>query len=127
MWLIIRKSDHAVIGTQAEIKPPDDAWNPDIFEIKEWYGLEPLICDSETGICGYDPTLDDPTYPDFLERRGHFDELADKASSEIEWLEATIPDIDGMAAAEVRAVVKRLARENLETIRAWRYVIRRLI
>lgn len=55
-----------------------------------------------------------------------FADFVDRATSEIAWLEATIPNIDTMTAAEVRAVVKRLAQENVEVIRSLRYLARRL-
>lgn len=58
--------------------------------------------------------------------RKDFESFAARATTEIGWLEETIPAIDTMTAAQVRDVVKRLAQENLEMIRAWRYVIRRL-
>jgi hypothetical protein len=58
--------------------------------------------------------------------RKDFEALADKAAAEVAWLEETIPQIETMTLEELRGVLKRLARENAETIRAWRYVIRRL-
>lgn len=123
MWLIIRREDSAVIGTQYGLKP---TWNEDLFEVKEWYGKEPPIHDPEEGIYSYDPTLDDPEYPGFTESRLDFNALADLADSEIDWLNETIPQIDVMTAERVRDVVKRLAQENLRQVKAWRYIFRRL-
>lgn len=127
MWLIVRKSDSAVIGTAYQL-PPARAWDPDIFEVKEWLGPEPVIHDPDADppVYSYDPTLADPDYAAFKQARQRFDELANQANSEIVWLEDTIPQINTMTIEEVRDVVKRLARENLETLRAWRYVLRRL-
>jgi NCAIR mutase (PurE)-related protein len=55
-------------------------------------------------------------------RRG----LAGAIQAELDYLEATIPGIDAMTAAQVRAVVKRLAQENLSVLKLLRYVYRRL-
>jgi len=60
------------------------------------------------------------------ETRPDFDELGDKADAEVNWLGTMIPNIDTMIGEEVRDVVKRLAQENLQTIKAWRYILRRL-
>lgn len=122
MWLIIRKSDNAVVGTNYLVAPKVGP----LFEVKEWQGIEPPIHDPHEGVESYDPTLADPDYPAFLQNRIDFDELADKAASEIQWLNDTIPQIDTMTAAQVRDVVKRLAQENLRQINAWRYIFRRL-
>lgn len=134
MWLVIYREgagwgelEHRVFAIE-EQAPPEGAYPEEKFEIKEWDGLPPSLGNPLEGIPpDLDPTLDDPDYPDFQEARARFDELAEKAAAEIAWLEETIPQIDTMTAAEVRAVVKRLARENMETIRAWRYVFRRLL
>lgn len=129
MWLIIRKLNGAIVGTNYHYKPTA---NEDFFEIKEWHGPEPPIhdpnpVDEGEPIYSYDPTLNDPTYSAFLERRVDFDELANRAIAEIEWLNDTIPQIDTMTAAQVRGVVKRLAQENLRQIKAWRYIFNRLV
>jgi NCAIR mutase (PurE)-related protein len=55
-------------------------------------------------------------------RRG----LAGAIQAELDYLEATIPSIDAMTAAQVRAVVKRLAQENLSILKLLRYVYRRM-
>jgi hypothetical protein len=54
------------------------------------------------------------------------DGLLGNSHTEVAWLEETIPQIETMTLEELRGVLKRLARENMECIRAWRYVIRRL-
>jgi len=118
------------MGTQENIKPPGGAWNPALFEVKEWHGGPVAIHDPDPiegePVISYDPTLEDPDYPAFLQSRIDFDALADKASSEIKWLNETIPDIPAMTGAEVRDVVHRIAREQREELRAWRYIFRRL-
>ena len=131
MWLIVYREgvgwgelERRVLDSLTA-KPPEGAYNEALFEIKEWGGPVPDSGDPER-LPDLDPTLDDPDYPDFQEARGRFDELAEQATAEIEWLEETIPQIEAMTVVEVRAVVKRLAQENLRCIRAWRYVIRRL-
>jgi hypothetical protein len=48
-----------------------------------------------------------------------FEALAAKAAAEIAWLEETTPTIDD-------PVLRRIAQENREMLKAWRYVIRRL-
>lgn len=47
-------------------------------------------------------------------------------NGELDYLNATIPNIDTMTAAQVRSVVKRLAQENREILKALRWVARRL-
>lgn len=60
------------------------------------------------------------------ETRPDLEMLAGEADAEIGWLNETIPQIDTMAAVQVRDVVKRLAQENLRQIKAWKYIFRRL-
>jgi NCAIR mutase (PurE)-related protein len=55
-------------------------------------------------------------------RRG----LAGAIQAELDYLEATIPGVDAMTAAQVRSVVKRLAQENLSILKLLRYVYRRM-
>lgn len=126
MWLIIRKSDGAVVGTNYLTGP---SVNEDRFEVKEWHGVEPPIHDphADPPILSHDPTLDDPGYPAFRQSRIDLVALADKADAEIEWLNETIPNIPTMTGAEVREVVLRIAREQREELRAWRYIFRRLV
>lgn len=123
MWLIIRDEDGAVVGTNYGQVAPNA---PLGHTIKEWSRAEPAVHNPEAGVESYDPTLADPDYPIFVQARVDLDALADKAATEIAWLEETIPAIDGMTLEELRSVLKRVARENAETLRAWRYVIRRL-
>jgi len=118
MWLVIRKTDNVVVGTQQGLNPAQ-YWDPVLYEIKEWLGPEP----PEGNV---DPTLADPDYPAFSQSKLDFDALADKANAEIDWLETNIPLVDDMTLEELRAFLKRVARENQETIRAWRYLFRRL-
>jgi len=70
--------------------------------------------------------IDTGKHDPIRETRPDFDELSSRASAEIDWLDATIPNVDTMTGEEVRGVVKRLAQENLQTIKAWRYILRRL-
>lgn len=126
MWLIIRKSDSTMFGAQFQ-KPPSNAFDPAVFDVKEWYGPAPPVHNPDEGVESYDPTLDDPDYPAFRQGRIDFDTLAGKATSEIEWLNETIPAIPTMTGAEVRNVVFRIAREQREELRAWRYIFRRLL
>jgi hypothetical protein len=51
-------------------------------------------------------------------------ELKDQWQGELDYLEATILAIDTMDAAQVRAVVKRLAQENLRILRAFALLFR---
>ncbi len=125
MWLIIRKSDSAVIGTQVGIDP-SACWDATLFDVKEWSGPEPPIHDPDEDIISLDPTLADPGYSTFTEARGVFNDLEARATAEIAWLEAAIPAIDSADIATLRMVLKRLAQENLQEIKAWRYLFRRL-
>lgn len=71
--------------------------------------------------------IDAGTYnEEFATRKVDFDDLASKVETEITWLNATIPTIDAMTAAQVRDVAKRLAQENQAMFRAWRYILRHL-
>lgn len=125
MWLIIRKADTAVVGTQLGIDP-SAYWDSGLFDVKEWAGPEPAIHDPDEDIYSYDPTLTDLDYPTFMEARGIFNDLEAQATTEIAWLEAAIPTIDSADLATLRLVLKRIAQENLREIRAWRYLFRRL-
>jgi hypothetical protein len=132
MWLMIYKvhKKPELVGRVAgwmEAYPPEGTCPRDRFEIREWDGSPPNLGDPDQGILpDPDPTLDDPDYADKLQQRVDFEAPADKAAAEIAWLEETIPAIDEMTLEELRATLKRLARENAETLRAWRYVFRRL-
>jgi len=132
MWLMIYKTHRRpeMVGRVAgymEVYPPEDTCPRDRFEVKEWDGPPPSLGDPDQGILpDLDPTLDDPDYQDKLQQRVDFEVLAAKAAAEIAWLEETMPLIETMTLEELRGVLKRVARENMETIRAWRYVIRRL-
>ena len=62
-----------------------------------------------------------------IQDRDKFDELAGLLTDEIDWLDTTIPLIDGMDAAQLQAVIKRLAQENRYMLRAWQYATRKLL
>lgn len=138
MWLIIRRSDSAVVGTQAGVRPT--AWNLARFEVKEWYGAEPKIHDPAEGVESYDPTRDDPGYGIFADARDKLDELETDATAEIEWLDGqieqlddAIPNIPGYDVTQLRAAFqvlaenqRRMMAENRRVIGALRYVVRRL-
>lgn len=118
MWLLIEIATGLVRGYQ-EQEIPADGYDPAVFEVKEWAGDPP-------DLDGPDPTLADLDYQVFVNSRVDFDALEDKATNEIAWLEENISLIDTMTVEELRGVAKRLCQENLEQIKAWRYVIRRL-
>lgn len=120
MWLIIRESDDAVVGTNYNIAPPV----PVDHRVVEWAGPEPPIHDPDEGIFSYDPTLTDPDYATFMAAKAAFDAMEAQAAAEIAWLEATIPTIGVAGLAEARTVLERLAEQNLLSIRAWRYLWR---
>lgn len=122
MWLIIRELDDAVVGTNYLTAPPAPAGH----RVVEWAGVEPAIHDPAQGVFSYDPTLTDPDYVTFTEARDVFDDLEAQADAEIAWLEAAIPTIGTADLAALRAILKRVAQENLREIRAWRYLFRRL-
>ncbi len=125
MWLIIRNSDNAVIGTQQR-EDPSVHWNVALFTVKEWFGPEPPLHDPDEGVVSLDPTLTDPDYATFTEARTIFNDLEAQAVTEILWLETAIPLIDTADLADLRTVVKRLAQENLREVKAWRYLFRRV-
>lgn len=128
MWLIIEIATERVFAIESQ-QPPVGAYPAALYDVKEWDGPVPQLPghDPVTGeeIPGdIDPTLADPDYADKVQQRVDFKALADAVDAEIDWLNATIPNIDTMTALEVRAVVKRLAQENREMMKAWRYVLR---
>jgi len=120
MWLIIRESDNAVLGTNYNIAPTAPAGH----RVVEWAGPEPPI-HYPPEVESYDPTLIDPDYAAFTEARDTFDDLETRAAAEIAWLESAIPAIDAADLETLRAVLKRLAQQNLRSIKAWRYAWRR--
>ena len=130
MWLVIDKATQRVFAIETA-QPPEDAYPTALYDVKEWDGpvpkLEmPAIPPNPGRKADLDPTLADPGYQDKVQQRLDFEALADKATAEIEWLDETIPNIQTMTGAEVRDVVHRLAREQREELRAWRYIFRRL-
>jgi len=92
----------------------------------EWVGPEPALHNPSEGVISLDPTLDDPDYSTFAGTRVVFNDLEAQAVTEIAWLEAAILTIDAADLTTLRAVIKRLAQENLREIKAWRYLFRRL-
>lgn len=125
MWVVVRD------GKVQSVQPhkPDDIPGHDIFE---WFGDEPkthvpALADPITGyvIRPAQEADDDPRPPGYDTHIGDLVDLKDTIESEIAWLETTIPLIDGMDAAQVRSLVKRLAQENLGELRAWRYLLNR--
>lgn len=53
-------------------------------------------------------------------------DIIDQGENEIAYLDSTIPNIDTMTAVQVRDVVKRLAQENRQIIKALLYLARHL-
>lgn len=58
--------------------------------------------------------------------RWDFRDLKAKAANELDWLDTTIPLIDSMNGAQVRDVVKRLAQENRQIIRAFKHLFNKI-
>lgn len=132
IYLVIEKSnDPGRPGTvfQAHRDHPGDRYGPR-FEVKPWTGpVPPIHCvddpDAEP-IISYDPTWDNPDWSSMIQKRIDYDALADQADAEIDWLDAMIPQITTMNLEELRGVLLRMARQNRKTIKAWRYLFRRL-
>lgn len=123
MWIIVRLSDNMVVGTNYTTCPP----TPLGHAVKEWYGSEPAVYDPETGEGDTDPTLVDPDYALFTEARTNLENIEDAATDEIAWLLDAIAEVDGADLTALRTMFKRVLQEQLREIRAWRYVIRRLM
>jgi hypothetical protein len=121
MWLIIRESDNAVVGTNYNVAPPA----PPGHRVVEWAGPEPPIHEPPE-VESYDPTPVDSDYPTFADARDVFDDLEVRADAEVAWLESVIPTIDAADLEALRAILKRLAQQNLRMVKAWRYLWRRL-
>lgn len=125
MWLIIRDSDNAVIGTLS-VEPPVDTYGPGVT-FKEWAGAEPPSYDSKADTWSTDPTLTDPGYADFEQSGVDFLALRAQAATEITWLDTNIPLVDIADLADLRVYLERVMRQNRQTIKAWRYIAKRLI
>jgi len=122
-WIVIRNSDIAVISTQEDVPPPDGAWKPALFTVKEaTLDRAPPLHDPDEGVESYDPTTPDDVLG---ARRVDFDALADDAQAEIEWLDTAIPQIPTADLGQLRDGLQRLARQNRAQLKAWRYVLRR--
>ena len=105
---------------------------PDGDDVFEWFGDElqvyqPEVIAPELGIFQPEIPAPDPRPEGYDTGRDKFDELAGLLTDEIDWLDTTIPLIDGMDAAQLQTVIKRLAQENRYMLRAWQYVARRLL
>lgn len=87
MWLIIRKEDGIVVGTNYGRIPEVD---PKVFEVKEWYGDEPEIWDPDEKTGDYDPTLTDPDYLRFQDARQDFEDLMIHLQEELDWLDSLL-------------------------------------
>lgn len=125
MWLIIRDSDSAVIGTLS-VRPPAGVYGSGVT-LKEWAGDEPHPYDPLTDTWSTDPTLADPGYADFEQSGVDFLALRAQAATEITWLDTNIPLVDIADLADLRVYLERVMRQNRQTIKAWRYIAKRLI
>jgi hypothetical protein len=126
MWLVINDEGYVVSHDRA--KPGEQ---PEGYEVVEWFGaIEWEVYDTITLPSGEEvPVVRgiDPRPVGYEDHRDKMEELLTAAGDELDWLDATIPDIDTMNSSAVQGVVKRLAQENRQQIRAWRYVINRLL
>ena len=59
------------------------------------------------------------------EDRHYVRELGADIATELSWLDSTIPQIDGMALADLRSTLKRLAKENQGMLKAWQLLVRK--
>jgi hypothetical protein len=92
--------------------------------IKAWNLLDPIPDAAELEAAWQEYlTVTKPANDEIINQRK---QIAVDIPNEIAWLETTIPGVDTMTAAQVRAVVKRLAQENLSILKLLRYVYRRL-
>ena len=114
MWIAIRLSDSAVVGT-IMVRPPEGAYGLG-HVVKEWLGQEPRVHDPDNGIESYDPTTDCPGYDEAVAARLDCQDLRDKIKAELDWLTQAIPTITD-------PITKRLAQQNRAIIKALRYVI----
>lgn len=122
MWLLIDPQGD-VVSVQ-ESKPEVPAGH----EAVEWYGPIEWVATELTMPNGNVVPMFkgiDPRPPGYSSGRADFEELEQQIQGELGWLDATIPNIQTMTATQVRDVVYRLALENRQMIRAWKYIIRR--
>lgn len=117
MWLIVRKTDGAVVGVNYN-KPNLSLLNQNTVEIKEWLGEEPPPHDPEMGIESYDPTLDCPDYEETAQAKLDCEDLYSRIQNELDWLNITIPSMNH--------TVARLAKQNRASLKALRYIIKKL-
>lgn len=131
MWLIISTvitdgaGRGAVVGTLRQ-EPPTGAYGPDV-EYKEWNGDEPPVHDPISGIESYDPTIDDPDYPDFEQASQDFRDLYAQAATEIQWLEDNIPLVPTADLDTLRAYLQRVMIEQRKKLQAWRYLGKNIV
>jgi hypothetical protein len=97
----------------------------------EWFGaIEWEVYDTITLPSGEEvPVVRgiDPRPVGYDSHRDKMEDLLGAAEAELEWLDENIPLIGTMNAVQVRTVVNRLAQENRQMIRAWRYVLNRML
>jgi hypothetical protein len=118
MWLIIKDSGSAVVGTLA-VEPIAGSYVVGVT-FKEWNGVEPEIDD-------INPTLSDPDYPDFEQSGVDFRDLYAQAATEITWLDANIPLVLSADLANLRTYLERVMCQNRQMIKAWRYTAKRIV
>lgn len=125
MWIVINTAGD-VVSVQ-ENEPPDQPGHEKV----EWYGQIEWVVDHviEHPDGTQHPVLRgvDPRPVGYEAHRDKMTDLQTAASSELDYLDTTIPTIDTMTDVQVRDVVKRLAQENRQMIRAWQYVLNRLL
>lgn len=71
--------------------------------------------------------IDAGVYHEELVQRLDLKALGEQVAAELAYLDTTIANIDTYTAAQVRDVVKRLCQEQRAELRAWRYVVKRLV
>lgn len=134
MWLVIylERADWGELERRVfaveEQEPPEGAYPEDKLEMKEWDGPTPSLGNPLEGVLpDFDPTLDDPDYPDFQQAASDFRALRDAVADELDYLADIIPQIDDMTVEELRAAFKRSEQRDRQLLRALRYVFRRLL
>lgn len=124
MWLVKRLSDGRIMSAQVNCPPELPG-----HEVFEWFG------DYEVNVVGH-TTPDGVEIPDVFgidprpagwdSHRSKFDDIVTMLDDEIDYLDTTIPDIESMTMPQALAVVKRLAQENRQVLRAFKYFANRL-
>lgn len=121
-WLAVRDGKVRV----AMNTRPDPEGLGGTHDVFEWFGSYEVYAEE---ILAPDGTVSqpaqaglDPRPVDYDTGRDKLDELAAAIADELAWLDDNIPLIGTMNAAQVRAVVGRLARENRQILRGMRYL-----